>query len=364
MAISSQSSAPDPIRDRIQMLRFALIVMIVFVHIPYDDATSPYRDGAGPAGWAVLWIRDGLGRLGVPILSVISGYLAARSTKMIPAMLTEKVRTLLVPFLVFGVPVAALVAILQLNGSGSYWPRFVDGGLLAWADAFFALTERPVNQPLYFLRDLMLCFLLLPALRIATAQHPKLIIVVLAVLVVSGLLSPLFLAPQIILSFALGLALGQHGFATEGRFAMGWWAMPVLLVLAVVQAALRSFDPGPTAEMAIDAAMLAVTLIAAMACWSLSGSMYGSRTGAWLAKMGGYSFLLFLTHQPISVVAFAAWQKTGLPYLAFYLAIPVLCTALAYWGQKYAVKIAPGLFGWMTGKRAKTIRPAGSNPAG
>lgn len=344
---------------RIEILRILLIVAIIFVHIPFDDETSPYRDDAHWANWFVLLIRDGFGRLGVPLLSIISGYLAATSKHVYLELWRRKVKTLLIPFLMFNISVATFVAVLQLNGAGTFWPWFVDGGALAWANAFFSVTDRPVNEPLYFLRDLFLCFLFLPVLRYATSRQPVLTIALLAVLTIFDALWPVFLVSKITLAFAIGLALGQRGFDPAGRFALGWWALPALFLIAAINAYLRVIGIPALDDameiLTIDIAMVTIMFVAAVVCWSLSGSLLASRWGPKLAKAGDFSFVLFLTHQPIGVVAFVAAKRVGLPYPFFYLAVPALCGTIAWIIQTGGFRYVPSLFSLITGKRQLVV---------
>ena len=100
-------------------------------------------------------VIEGLGRASVPLLSVISGILFVQSFVRRPAtsILKAKVKTLIVPMVVWSVPMLALVlAESTLTGK----PTLPLDNALDWINSLFALTSSPANIPLHFLRDVFL----------------------------------------------------------------------------------------------------------------------------------------------------------------------------------------------------------------
>lgn len=54
------------ISSRINLMRIVLISGIVFVHVPYDPATSPYVGTYGGIDWLRIFLGGSLFRVGVP----------------------------------------------------------------------------------------------------------------------------------------------------------------------------------------------------------------------------------------------------------------------------------------------------------
>ena len=88
---------------RISVLRTLLIMFVVFLHV--GGAPMGGFDYADPAQFLRFVLQDILGRLAVPTLSVIAGYLLfSTNLDLTPLrMYKKKFLTLVVPFLVFNV---------------------------------------------------------------------------------------------------------------------------------------------------------------------------------------------------------------------------------------------------------------------
>lgn len=177
-----------PSRDTsaaITLIRPLLIFFMMLAHLfALDSATV--LNGTLPLTldhWLTVFLKSTLSKSGVPLLSLISGYLAVYSLRNYGyfRLLVKKSRRLLWP-LVW----ANLLFILLIT-----WPlQAADPGerpdlaiypfnVYGWFQATFAFYKLPANQPLFFLKDLFTCFLLLPLLLVlARTRYLNLIAVV------------------------------------------------------------------------------------------------------------------------------------------------------------------------------------------
>ena len=158
---------------RLQVLRWPLIVLVVFIHANNDRIGLPAPE-ASPASW-VHWIRkaisEGLAATAVPLFFLTSGYLFFAGKPLSRDSYLQKLRrrgrTLLVPYLFWNASLAAVFAVAlrwpALEGfvSGEQG-AFLDQGPLAWLDGVLGITQAPVSYPFWFLRDLMLVVVAAP----------------------------------------------------------------------------------------------------------------------------------------------------------------------------------------------------------
>ena len=361
------------LRQRIEVLRILMILGVVMVHIPFLDGASPFAPDADGFDWVVVFLRESLFRVGVPCLTVISGFLlATRTPGRYGDLLRKKARTILLPFLVFNLAVFAAVLALQAVGAGTYWPDIRSSGAEDLLDLAIAWSDKPINLPLYFLRELFLCILLAPVLLWLLRRVPRITLATLLGLYLLNLNIPVFLRDDMLLWFTAGLWLGRSRTDLE---AMDGWVLPAALTLLLFGAAVAELHVllgevlgDPMAE----AAKRVFKLVGLIATWILVGRVARSRLGAPLARWGRYSFWIFLVHGPILVVLAMIWNRkmAFLPAPVFYFGSPVATVAIAMAGYFLLRAVVPGLLALVTGGRTaprdrlpRPAAPAAPEPA-
>lgn len=156
----------------IRMVRPLLILLMSFAHFALIDHMSRVNTAAtlDLDNWLMVLLKSSLAKSGVPLLSLISGYLAVLSLEKYGYLqvLIRKARRLVWPLIW-----ANLLFIILIT-----WPaQAQDPGIrpdlqihpfnaFGWFQATFAFYKIPANEPLYFLKDLYTCFLLLPLLAL------------------------------------------------------------------------------------------------------------------------------------------------------------------------------------------------------
>lgn len=208
----------------IQVLRPLLIVVMCWAHIPILwGFLHPPVTTEVPVSVLGTVLRDTLSRGAVPVLTVISGYLAYASfeRKSYGLFVTEKLQRVLLPFLLWNV-----VLLLYLHYLNLAFDKDIDGliaRLQSPADVLLAVVgynQLPVNAPTYFLRDLFLILLCVPAIDLVTRNRAVGIgiIVLLGLLVLS--VFPLYFSIRghgvlyrndMPLFFMIGYVFARHG---------------------------------------------------------------------------------------------------------------------------------------------------------
>lgn len=327
------------ISSRISILRFVMIFGIVILHTPLYvpiDQVAPHVFDMIKA-----FFQDAVFRCTVPVLTLISGYLLFNSTMPAypRALVAKKFKSLVIPFLVFNLPLVALVFVLQSFGTLAVSYQLVPAKLGALADAAFSLSMAPINYPLYFLRDLFVLCVMSPIFAVMLRRAP------LSGLILVGLV--------FLLNFDGWLVIRTD--------------MPVTFYIgglcAVHKVDMRRFDKHAPACIALFLALCGAVvafkvknttglrLVAPLLIWPAASMVVGTRFGTWVASMGKYSFFIFLMHAPVLTATWIIYSKYGaaLPYPLYWVVAPLFTTALLMGVYRLCKSNAPTLFGWARG---------------
>jgi len=161
---SSETSAA------IRMIRPLLILFMTLAHLGILDQMSIMIRAAALDfdSWLMVFLKAGVAKSGVPLLSLISGYLAVVSLQRYGYLdlLLRKARRLVWPLFWSNLLFIVLVTYPAQAQDPNIRPdlQIYPFNLLGWLQATFAFYRIPANEPLFFLKDLFTCFLLLPLL--------------------------------------------------------------------------------------------------------------------------------------------------------------------------------------------------------
>lgn len=337
------------ISDRIQILRYLLIVGIVILHIP--PHVSLQDAGSGWFDFLRSFLANSLFRTVVPTLSVISGFLLFRSGLHLDpiGLLEKKVKTLLVPLLLWNLPMVVAVFALQSAGVSGHTFRIDLRGadLIVWLNALVGLTDSPINFPLAFLRDLFVCALLSPLLGVFLRHCPWI-----GALIVIGnwylnIDLELIRRNEILLMVYLG------GMATTLKWpldVLDRFAWPLIAgFLVLCAAATIAREP----KFVVYLSMFGV-----VALWPTSALVARSQLRKPIVALSRHSFFLFVSHGPILVALWIAWKASGvdLPYGVFWAAAPVLTITVSQVSHDLLGRFAPQITSILTGARRKDLR--------
>ena len=288
----------EPAKSRkIAVCGFVCAIMVVFIHAGCPQA--PGSDGWW--FWAVF--TAGICRISVPFFFVVSGYFIGRRLAepgWWSAAVYKRFRTLFCPYIVFAVCFAVYLLVLAfaLKATGGVYASShltFSGGRLIRVFGL-DLTRWPELVPLWYVRSLILYFLLLPFFLLRgkwTSLALPSVLFGLAVVLQSGYLK---WGPAV-RCFTSGLSVWGMAFFLAGtwlaRFADGRWTRKGLGGLCLL----------------IGAGLVAATILAMLAKWPYAtGIRYASvpfllygfwslmpelKLPAWLE---GVSFPIFVLH--------------------------------------------------------------------
>lgn len=290
----------------IELLRPLLIMLMCWAHIPfiygYDSASL-----AEPQTLLGPFFRDVISRGAVPVLTVISGYLAYYSFNRKPYLrfVGDKTKRVLLPFVLWNFILLGLLWALFRYGSSTPEEILI---IDSWNDllrAVFGINRLPINQPLYFLRDLFLVSLFCPLFQLLARHYiSALLFAMLCAVYGFTLLSPhlfgygVMYRSDMVLFFFIGFLFARSGFplprATPREVAAGLALVAVFC--AVVTVYLSVADPDIDLYLQ-GRTLFALGFLVLLPCL-MSGllAMQDSRCGRFLRAISPYSFIVFLSH--------------------------------------------------------------------
>jgi len=295
---ASTSRVPADISERVSIARFVCIFLMMFVHVQPGIAENVYDRDAGVFDIIYFIFSRLLGLSSVSLLSIVSGYFIVASLMKAGTwqLIGSKARTLVVPLVAWNLLMLALLVLYGLlSGNWHDMPEF---SVMGMADALLALTQWPLDVPLWFLRDLFVCCVFAPLLYVGLKRIPIATMLALVAFMVLGEDLLIMQRPQLLLFFGLGMWLRIAG--TDGRkldrialvLTVGLAVMvAVFLTIRIERILLSEMDP--TLRLALDT-LLRITMAGGF--WLLTGAIRHTAFGTLCRKLEPYAFVLFCSH--------------------------------------------------------------------
>lgn len=342
------------ISQRISMLRTLLILSVVLLHTFGAPLATQIDFSDVPTLLRCIFI-DRFGRFGVPTLSMVSGYLLfAAQLDLAPAKLfKKKLKTLIVPFLVFNV--AYFGVQYGIECATGWAPLYHLTGKNA-EDIAVALTGYigfPINTPLHFLRDLFVLALLAPIFGLFIRNAPWIGLALVCGLFLTNLDGHLVNRDSMAALFYLGgmAAAGRWDLCRYDRFAVPAAIVLVAVCTIAVVDRVDSYTP--------------IYLVSPPLVWIASSLLVGTRLGNWAIANSKYSFFVFLAHMPALRVSEVVRDRFDLNGSYLLTSTVVACIVLVTLALAYeaATRLMPNAFNTMIGARALKRPAAKAAPA-
>lgn len=367
-----QKLQPD-MSDRIYAARMLCVLCMMYVHVPtgIDVEAVIYTFEPGRFDhWLEAFLVEGPGRAGAALLSVVSGFLVARTLLQPQASVTRlyarRFKSTVLPMLFWGLLVYLIYSIVSLKKE-----TFLTD-LTGWLDhinVVFFLTEAPFGPTMHlgFLRDLFVCVLLSPLLLFLLKRVALPLILLLAGLYIFVHEQQLFviLRPLVLFAFSLGmlLTLRQAKMDALDRY-WGWFlagsALCTVLIMWVNGGGLAgAVEYFAARGLSFRESVLypVCRLFGSLAIWTLLPKIL-SQPVRRLVKLGSaYLFAAFCSHHLMLTIAFqSVWEpllgaRESYVYIVWFVLAPLLAFLLAVLLVKAAVLIAPPMAVLITGGR-------------
>jgi surface polysaccharide O-acyltransferase-like enzyme len=348
--------------SRIEILRFPLIVGVVFIH-NYAAAVGQIEapTGASHDDACVQFVRffvsRGVAQVAVPLFFMISGYLfflGEWSWEKYAGKLKRRLHTLLIPYLFWNLLTLGVLAFaeslpqMKMVAFSTRFPPVHSFSCFDYLNALFGLTVLyPISAQFWFIRDLMALVVLAPAIYFLFARRlaSPLIVVVLCLwfftpwpLLWLSMLSSCF--------FCLGAYLSRPGVNLAFLDRFGAWISAIFLGILILYSSLR--------DSRFYLPQL-VIVFGVPSIWWLAG--LAARTAglrSLLMGLSGASFFVFAAHQPLLTIVIRFLYKLLAPaspvaILTLFFSIPVCLIAILVLAHRLLLKTMPSFVGLITG---------------
>lgn len=358
---------------RIALLRFPLILLIVYLHCYIAPVTLAGGTVSVSPSLAIMALSTGLtngvARIAVPGLFLLSGYLYFFSFDgswgQYRRKLSQRFFTLAIPFAFWNILVAGVLLVAQSipataaffnSGNG----RLADLDWLGWLNALVGVTRAPIDYQFWFIRDLIIIVIGAPAIwqliRFGGWLPPILCII----WWIWGL--PFFDVPSLeaVTFFMVGAYAGQR----QRSLFIGdriWPAVGALYFVLLAIEVHQSLPMGAPFGL-LHRVTLLFGLVLAL---SLTGVAIRSAVVARiLLSLSGASFFVFATHEPtltvLRKILYRALRPSQIMILGTYLILPLIIVGLSLSSYFLLARFAPRLTAIITGGRVADVsRPAG-----
>ncbi|MDC6166638.1 acyltransferase family protein [Paucibacter sp. XJ19-41] len=349
----------------IEILRYPLMVGVVLVHAydpvnRYGGGLSSLQGRSEVSDAVMYFISQVVSRLSVPAFFVFAGYFFVRASYGCGfhgwiAQVRKRVRTLVLPFLFWGLMVLIVFYLGQQTGVVPIGPQSRVGEIssLPWTslvDLWVGVTRSPIAYQFWFMRDLILCvFLSLPLVFLSEAVY-FLFILILGVAWFFGVSIVDIPSMAAVFFFCLGGYISIEG--ARIRFGdAGWVMLLATLALMVMDLAFRYSAWN-------DYIHRLFLLLGVMSLYSASNwILQFKRPSKWLLRQAPTGFLLFALHEPALLALkkffFGIWGSAPEPWMilltySFPVLVILIGVDLAY---RLLSQRAPRLLAFVTGGR-------------
>jgi succinoglycan biosynthesis protein ExoH len=348
-----QQMKDSEVSKRISMLRFLLIFGVVMVHTPPIFEVEEV-DGTS-WGYFTSFLQNGLFRAGVPVLTMISGYLLfiGGSDLSYAKLLKKKASTLLVPFLVFNLGHVATQLLVYFATGHWVGENLLAQDFSAWMDSMFSIQGVPENIPLHFLRELIVLALLSPIFGMFIRKAPLIGLAAVSLFFLTNTDGHLINRSDMAVEFYLGGLAAIHQWNPK---ALDKFAYPALLIFCGASVAVAAFE--------IDD-ITWLRLMAPLLVWSAASRLVDTRLGQWLAHLSKYSFFVFVAHAALMRMCWIVFQKTlpSVPVPVFTVIAPFAVTLVCIGVYKVLNFLIPVPLNWALGARGGKAQIKARAPA-
>jgi len=305
----------------IAFLRLPLTLLVVFIHVPYTSM------GGDVDYIHEFWI-DGICSIAVPAFFFISGYLFCPvkfSWQVYGEKLKRRINTLLIPYIAWNL-IALLVLIIPYYHDFNY---SVANVLAVFVDCKYsflhATSSSPIDYPLWYIRDLIVCCVLSPMFY-AAGKLKGLIPAISLILWICEISLPIGgISAIAICFFTLGGCVRIYGLPFKNR--PNSWLISIVLILCIYLAT--------GLNLVFHCAVMPVIVLSLfpLGKWILAKSKWDK-----FSKYGNFAFVLYASHAIFIKKIWNQFMAIGLHqsvvYWATYILMIVVGIMLYYFIQR------------------------------
>ena len=311
-----------------------MVIGIVVLHLPPSQSLSEL--GTSFIDLVKAFFSYGAFRATVPVLTVLSGFLLFRSNIQLQPLklLSKKTTSILVPLILWNIPVVAMLFLFQKYGvlSHGFTTKIYPFELMNWVNALTGLFDSPANYPLNFLRDLFVVSLFAPLFWIFLKNAPYVGLLCVLIVTYFNLDGYLVLRYDMMISFYIGGLAATQNWDLMYLDGYAKWLLAVFVAICLV---IVFFD--------IEN-IVVFRLISPFLVWPAMSLIVNTRFGDFLYENSKNSFFTFLAHGPIVFIIWVIFKKIPIemPYYVYWLITPILTVYISIYLRGVFRKLLPG----------------------
>ena len=349
------------ISQQIDILRFPLIVSIIFIHMGSNYSQIITSETSSPFifRYFIFLFSTLIGGVAVPLFFVISSFLLFRnytfSWSCYKQKMKARLKTLLIPYLVWNLAFLLFKLAIQLtpfflSAIGGSSERLWNYDLLDYANAFVGWQGFPIAYQFWFIRDLILMVTISPVFWILTKKfHWGLIVFFMVIWFVDP--PRLFnIHNETYLFIALGCLVAQSSFSLV--IAKKWQYSLILsyAIWVAVATALEILNVAPPLTLKVSIILGVLTI------WYSSSFLLNWKYSNVLFYLSSYAFFVYAGHEPLLGILYKAFSKvlyvnSYIVAFTLYWTLPVLCLLLLCFTKKYLEQLVPSFYKLIVGGR-------------
>lgn len=347
---------------RLDILRFPLIVGVVFVHsyqssgyIPSDWDVSQTVAASEPIQYYFSFV---LGRLSVPVFYCLSGFLFYHgfvfSKDAFLLKLKTRIRSLLIPYLIWNIAVLLFIMLMQsIPFTAAFFSdknhKIASYGCLDYINAIMGFTRYPAAYHFWYIRDLLVMIFLIPVLDVLIRKMPLISLMAMMAFWFFRIW-PLYIpSADAICFFYLGTLIGAKD--VDLTRLDSYWKH---ILLAYVVASLLDIS---TRAYAWHYQLHKIQfLLGCAAMFCITKHVLNLRLSHYLLSLSKVSFFIFALHEPLlTIVRKIAYRLfmplTDIKSLLIYFTAPWLVVIICIMTYGILAKLAPSSLKVITGGR-------------
>lgn len=331
------------ISDRIWVTRYLMVIGIIILHLPPYQPLSQLGDFSFE--YIKAFFTHAVFRATVPLLTVISGYLIFSSgLQKKPFKLTKsKLQTLIVPLILWNLPLAVAVFAIQKYGliSHQFSAQLYPFSIVNWINAVLGLFDNPINYPLNFLRDLFVVSILAPVMWPVLRRLPYIGLAAVLCIYYWNLDGSLILRNSMLISFYVGALAATREWDLKKLDPYAVLCLISFISICVIVIGYR-----------IENREI-IRLVSPFLLWPAMSLIMDKGIGHILLKYSRNSFFTFLAHGPIILVLYILYSKLlpEAPYQLYWIFAPLVTVILTVFANRYFAKKIPSLHKLFLGGR-------------
>jgi len=354
------------------------MVLLVFVHgynldIRYMQPWTIPGQPMNLTSFTEYFLANGIFRFRIPMLFIISGYLyALYDQKPYKQRTNKRLRTLLVPYLIWSALAIVFIYVLELIPAcrtvlaGANITQIDESRLLLHDYRWYELLGRwiffPIPYQLWFIRVLLIYNIAYPAIRWCVMNRiARWIFFSVALLMWMGTMGFVLFEGEGLLFFSLGVWMQKSDFSIEipkRWLKPQWWGI-VFVLLALVKTYLAfngELYLGDAIYPVLSILHKLVVVSGLIACWYGLDRIAGwCMQRRWFVWLSAFAFIIYAVHAPMVAYlinpAIAILNPLPGTHLLAFVILPVSIILFAIGTGAMLRRISPAVYSLLTGGR-------------